>query len=108
MRSTDVRLAGFVLAAASSDAVVERCTAGSEGTRMPRTSWRDLAAVEVPWPGSEEALAFSERVIELRELVEARIRESEALAATRDALLPHLMSGKIRVKDAEQMVGDVV
>ena len=26
----------------------------------------------------------------------------------RDALLPQLMSGKIRVKDAEQMVGDVV
>jgi len=29
------------------------------------------------------------------------------LAAMRDALLPPLMSGRIRVKDAEQMVGDV-
>jgi type I restriction enzyme, S subunit len=108
MRAIDKRLVGYLLAAASSDAVVERCTAGSEGTRMPRTSWKDLAAVAVPWPGSAEAVAFSERVLELCGLVEARIRESEALASMRDALLPQLMSGKIQVEDAEQIVGDVV
>ena len=34
--------------------------------------------------------------------------ESLGLVAIRDALLPRLMSGKIRVADAEQMVGDVV
>jgi len=34
--------------------------------------------------------------------------ENDGLADTRDSLLPHLMSGKIRVKEAYQMVGDVV
>jgi type I restriction enzyme S subunit len=34
--------------------------------------------------------------------------ESLGLVEMRDALLPQLMSGKIRVKDAKQMVGDVV
>ena len=34
--------------------------------------------------------------------------ESLRLARTRDELLPQLMSGRIRVRDAEQMVGDVV
>ncbi|QDO89545.1 restriction endonuclease subunit S [Ornithinimicrobium ciconiae] len=34
--------------------------------------------------------------------------ESKSLAATRDALLPGLMSGKIRVKDAESVVEEVV
>ncbi|AKS34789.1 restriction endonuclease subunit S [Mycolicibacterium goodii] len=34
--------------------------------------------------------------------------ESAVLARTRDELLPHLMSGKIRVKDAEAVVGDVL
>lgn len=34
--------------------------------------------------------------------------ENETLAATRDALLPLLMSGKLRVKDAEKRVGEVV
>ena len=35
-------------------------------------------------------------------------RESETLAATRDELLPLLMSGKITVKDAEKRVEDEV
>ncbi len=34
--------------------------------------------------------------------------ETVRLAATRDALLPGLMSGKIRVKDAERVVGEAV
>ena len=35
-------------------------------------------------------------------------RENETLAATRDALLPQLMSGKLRVRDAEKTVEAVV
>ena len=34
--------------------------------------------------------------------------ENERLAATRDALLPQLMSGKLRVKDAENLVSTAV
>jgi type I restriction enzyme S subunit len=34
----------------------------------------------------------------------AAIEESRTLAATRDALLPQLMSGKLRVKDAEKVL----
>lgn len=34
--------------------------------------------------------------------------ESQLLAATRDALLPLLMSGKVRVKDAERVVSNAV
>ena len=35
------------------------------------------------------------------------VRQSETLAAIRDVLLPKLLSGEIRVKTAETMVGDV-
>lgn len=34
--------------------------------------------------------------------------ENRTLAATRDALLPHLMSGKLRVKDAEKVLREVL
>lgn len=34
--------------------------------------------------------------------------ESRALAALRDTLLPQLMSGKLRVRDAEKIVEDAV
>lgn len=33
-------------------------------------------------------------------------QESLTLAATRDALLPHLMSGKLRVRDAERVASE--
>lgn len=36
------------------------------------------------------------------------VQESGSLAATRDALLPPLMSGRLRVRDAEKIVGDRV
>lgn len=97
-------LAGFTLASVASDFVVERVTAASEGTRMPRTSWKDLAAVEVPWPGVTEARRFSTQVSALRNSVGALLKENITLAATRDALLPQLMSGKLRVKDAETIL----
>lgn len=45
------------------------------------------------------ALPFIERVL-------ANRAESLTLAAIRDGLLPNLMSGKIRIKDAEKIVGD--
>lgn len=41
-------------------------------------------------------------------LVRRRTAETRTLIAMRDVLLPQLMAGKIRVKDAEQMLGDVV
>lgn len=97
-------LAGFALASVASDFIVERATAASEGTRMPRTSWKDLASIEVPWPGMTEAKKFSARVSEMRGSVEALLGENQTLAATRDVLLPQLMSGKLRVRDAEKVL----
>lgn len=38
----------------------------------------------------------------------AAMVESVQLAATRDTLLPQLMSGSIRIKDAERLVGEVI
>lgn len=50
-----------------------------------------------------EALAATEGEIgPLLEVVAGVVRENSSLATTRDALLPQLMSGKLRVKDAEK------
>ncbi len=104
LRPKHTELSGFVLATLSSDEVVREATASSEGTRMPRASWKDVSAIEVPWPGRAETVAFSEHVEILRSTIETLLRESRTLAATRDVLLPQLMSGKLQVKDAEAAV----
>jgi len=50
----------------------------------------------------------AESIGRLGELRASIVGENETLAATRDGLLPLLMSGKLRVKDAEKQVGEVV
>lgn len=104
VRPKDAQLASLLLAALTSDAVIEEVVSASEGTRMPRTSWKDLAAVEIWWPGPNEVESFTGRLDAVRESTIAVIAENRTLAATRDALLPQLMSGKLRVRDAEEMI----
>ena len=40
--------------------------------------------------------------------IEENYEESRNLAALRDALLPRLVSGEVRVKDAEKFVGEML
>ena len=54
------------------------------------------------------AVPLSEKVLSLRNAAEAHLRENNLLAAMRDALLPDLMSGKVRVKDAEKIAEEVL
>jgi type I restriction enzyme S subunit len=49
--------------------------------------------------------AFLGCVLPLRQKLVLNIRQSSSLAAVRDALLPRLISGELRVKDAEKIVG---
>jgi type I restriction enzyme S subunit len=49
-------------------------------------------------------MAFVAKVEPLHMRIVSNLRESRTLAAIRDALLPKLLSGKIRVKDAEKFL----
>ncbi|KIC58765.1 hypothetical protein RM52_05215 [Microbacterium hominis] len=104
VRARDAQFSSVLLAALTSDAVVEKVVAASEGTRMPRTSWKDLSSVEIRWPEPASAGGLAERLESIRDATDAALAENRTLAATRDALLPQLMSGKLRVRDAEQVV----
>ncbi|QFG21484.1 restriction endonuclease subunit S [Actinomadura sp. WMMB 499] len=85
---------GWLLAALSSDAVVAHAAAVSDGTRMPRAAWPDLARHPVPWPGEAAARRFTAAVEPLARRVEAAAAEARALAALRDTLLPGLVAGR--------------
>jgi type I restriction enzyme S subunit len=51
---------------------------------------------------------FCARAGGLHDLANQALIESDALARLRDTLLPHLMSGRLRVRDAEKTVSDAV
>lgn len=88
---------GFVLAHASSDDFVEYTNAGSTGTKMPRTSWREMSRYPVALPPEPIASAFSEQMQQISEKIISNIHECRTLTALRDTLLPQLVSGQVRV-----------
>lgn len=95
---------GFVLAHVSSDAFVEYTNAGSTGTKMPRTSWSEMARYGVVLPPEQIASAFTSQTRPIVDRIIASIHESRTLSALRDTLGPKLISGVLRLKDAEAFV----
>jgi len=99
---------GVVLGHMSSDTFVAHTDRGSTGTKMPRTKWRDMGAYEIAMPDSELAAQYTRLVEPMMAKIQSNIMESRTLAALRDALLPKLTSGELRVPDAERIVGRAV
>ena len=75
-------------------------TAFVTGAVQPKLSQRNLKAVPVVFPGRLACTAFSRLVVPLFKRVHNITDGSDRLAAQRDALLPGLVSGKIRVEDS--------
>ena len=63
-------------------------------------------SVRLPAPHIVIAEHFDLATSVLFERMRANVAESRTLAATRDFLLPKLMSGEVRIKDAETLVGE--
>lgn len=95
---------GFMLGHASSVELVDHTDLCSTGTKMPRTNWGDISRFELVLPSEQIAEHYSTLVQPLINHITTNIHESRALAATRDALLPKLLSGELRVRDAERFV----
>nr|WP_244515700.1 restriction endonuclease subunit S [Actinopolyspora xinjiangensis] len=83
-----------------------RHMAGTSGRQ--RLAAADLQDFKVRLPAPEALAEFGRLADSLLPRVKAAVDESRALTKTRDELLPLLMSGKIRVRDAERTVEEVV
>lgn len=94
----------FVITSISQDEFIAFTDRTSDGTKMPRTSWGRMQHYELCMPSTPALTAFNVLVEPMLDKILANIHESRTLAATRDLLLPKLMSGEIRVKDAEAVV----
>jgi type I restriction enzyme S subunit len=66
-----------------------------------------MARYEVALPPKPLVTAFTEQIRTLVERIIANVHECRTLAALRDTLLPKLLSGEIRVKEAEKVVESV-
>ena len=92
----------FVLAALEPQLAFQE--AAKTGTTVIHLNKADIDTFEVPDLTSEEHKELSELTEPLIDLVVARSKEVRSLAAMRDALLPELLAGRIRVPEETDSV----
>jgi len=80
----------------------------SSGSVRQVLRFHDLASIGIPLPDSTQLRSFFSELSPLIEVRQRNEKESGSLAALRDALLPELLSGRLRVRDAEKAVEGVV
>lgn len=100
--------AAVLVCCVSSEAFVDYTDKTSDGTKMPRTSWSKMARYPIVLPDHDAFKALQEIVSPLLDQIIANIEESKTLSQTRDLLLPKLMRGEIRLRDAEKMVEEAL
>ena len=86
---------------------VQRLQANTHGSVFDTITRPTFQAVSSPMPSLKLAIHFGAVVEPLLARVLSNVRESRTLAATRDLLLPMLMSGELRVRDADRAVAEV-
>jgi len=98
----------FVLACISLDEFVAYTDQTSGGTKMPRTSWEQMARYSPVLPPYRLTVAFQDFAAPLFEQIVSNIYESRTLAQMRDLLIPKLMSGEVCVREAETAMAELV
>jgi type I restriction enzyme S subunit len=85
--------------------LVARLQQRAHGSVFDTITRDTLASVSLVAPTVELIEVFEKRIAPSVQRIRAGLVESRTLAALRDALLPRLISGELRVKDAERFIG---
>lgn len=80
----------------------------AEGSAYPAVRAEQFNNAVLSIPVADKRAWFEDAAMSLRIRAHHASVETRALAKLRDSLLPQLMSGRIRVKDAEKLVEDAV
>jgi len=109
LRPHDSSYLEYALLLCNEESTIDYADSTSKGSTMPYAVWSGgLADMPIAIPPQEIASKFSDLVSPLIARMRDRLFENIRLAALRDALLPELLSGRIRVPEAEQAVAEVV
>ncbi|WP_268625758.1 restriction endonuclease subunit S [Paenibacillus alvei] len=95
--STDDDYYGYLVSHLFSDNLIKAVTNSSNGTRMPRTKWKDIAEYSVYIPDRSISSKFNLFFKSVVKQMNENVHSNRSLSQIRDTLLPKLMSGEIRV-----------
>ena len=88
----------YLYASLTTDDFVEYLTSNADGSAYPAVRPERFATAQILLPPTPVLERFEAAVSRLRERIGINERESRALAAARDGLLPKLLSGEVRVQ----------
>ncbi len=74
---------------------------------VPGLNRNNVYRLELPTPTQESLIQFDAIITELLRKIDFNQAQINVLSSTRDALLPRLISGKLRVGDDKQIIKDV-
>jgi type I restriction enzyme S subunit len=80
----------------------------NRGSTQPLLTQTDLNGQQVPLPSNRLLSEFHKHVSTYFAKLDESMNESRTLATLRDALLPKLISGELRVKNIEEMIRRIV
>lgn len=78
--------------------------ARANGSVFPNLSRSAIESFPIPWPDEDSLQLIVGLLTSCEDLISSKEKENLALAQLRDTLLPKLMSGELRVRDAEKVV----
>lgn len=90
-----------------STALIDYADRLSNGAKMPRINWKDLAAYPICIPPVAIAARMNVAVRPMMASMNARTQKARTLSTLRDTLLPRLISGQLRLPDAEGAIAEV-
>jgi type I restriction enzyme S subunit len=79
----------------------------SEGTVFGAINGKDLASIQIVAPSTEAIAAFNSQCLPMDESIQSNTLETEHLTTIRDTLLSKLISGELRIPDAEKLLEKV-
>lgn len=91
-----------------SDALISYATQLSNGAKMPRTSWQDIANFKVALPSAGVMAAYDAMVQPLFEKIHQNIAIANTLANLRDTLLPRLISGRLHIEELQEELTEAI
>ena len=95
------KYAAYLFSTLYADKFFAFMVAGSKGTKMPRGDKQQIMAYPAALPSDEELDEFNKLALPILAQLHSNKAENKRLSATRDALLPKLMSGEIDASDIQ-------
>lgn len=91
------KYAAYIFSTLYADKFFAFMVAGSKGTKMPRGDKQQIMSYSVTLPSDDELDEFNSLALPILAQLHSNKAENKRLSATRDALLPKLMSGEIDI-----------